>query len=409
MYIIKKDLIFLGYAMFRYIFAVLVFSVVAIPTAVMAGDEPTLIDLFGEEDAKEKQAQLDTPAAPQATEVAQNAPKEKVDDDGIFSFLNFSFLRKKEKPQPAATTTATANISAVDYEQQMTTKAEAGDVDAALTLGYMYLYGENGVTQNSEKAFKYYSMAAEKKDIIALNNLGSLYFNGIGTSRNIEKAVSLFDEAAQLGNNEAAVNLAFIYLSSQKASTPEIRERAIKLFSQAAQGGNITAQYMLGMIYYNGFGVAKDYDTAFRNLRKAASKFDEAQYQLAQLYMNAEGTPRNYGNAVNNLARAAQQGHIKSMILLGDILSSGRNYPLNVFDAYVWYNIASVYDAQNASEKRDFLEKKLKIEEVLQAQTKAEKFKTDTNEITQYIHSTFGYDLAKYVTEKQPAPQPQTK
>lgn len=398
--------------MLRYIFVLSVFCFASFP-CFSADGEPSLIDLFGEETSKEQAtAPKKDESSLQQTDSASAETKEKVDDAGIFSFLNFSFLRKKDTAQPQTAQPQGATPTQVNYEEQMIAKADQGDVDAALSLGYMYLYGENGAVQSNEKAFKYYSIAAEKKDIVALNNLGSLYFNGIGTPRNIEKAVLLFEEAAKLGNNEAAVNLAFIYLSSRMSSTQEVRTKAIKLFTQAAEGGNTTAQYMLGMIYYNGFGVAKNYDLAFQNLRKSAAKFDEAQYQLAHLYMNAEGTPRNYGNAVNNLARAAQQGHIKSMILLGDILSVGKNYPPNVFDAYVWYNIASVYDAPNASEKRDALEKVLKIEQVLQAQSKAEKFKTNTNEITQYIHSTFGYDLAKYVTDNtavQPSTQNETQ
>ena len=65
----------------------------------------------------------------------------------------------------------------------MTRLAEEGDVDACLTLGYMYLYGENGVARDPERAFKYYSMAAAQEDKIAVNNLGSLYYSGIGTEK----------------------------------------------------------------------------------------------------------------------------------------------------------------------------------------------------------------------------------
>ncbi|MDO4184442.1 MAG: tetratricopeptide repeat protein [Rhodospirillales bacterium] len=396
--------------MFRYIFVLLAFCLVSTP-CFSADNEPSLIDLFGEETA---QNQAETPKveqpAAQPTDSATVAAEkpEKVDDAGIFSFLNFSFLRKKEKAQEFV---RKENEPQENYLDRMTRLAEEdGDVEAALTLGYMYLYGENGVEADDAKAFKYYELAAAKDDIVALNNLGSLYFSGVGTNRDIEKAAALFKRAAELGNSEAAVNLAFIYLTARGGTDATTRSEVVRLFSQAAEGGNTTAQYMLGMIYYNGFGVTKNDDKAFIYLKKAASTFDEAQYQLGLRYMNAEGTPRNYGNAVKYLAHAANQGHVPSMIWLGDILSAGVNYPKNEVDAYVWYNVASVYDAASAAEKRDALEKRLKIEVLLQAQAKAEGFKIRPTEMTKYIHSTFGTELSKYVTKSvAEKPKPEAK
>ena len=52
----------------------------------------------------------------------------------------------------------------------------------------MYLYGEDGVPVDYKKAFTYYNMAAAQNDPIAVNNLGSLYFSGIGTEKNFTKA-----------------------------------------------------------------------------------------------------------------------------------------------------------------------------------------------------------------------------
>lgn len=390
--------------MIKYIFIALLSLIFTFP-AVADENEPSLIDLFGEEEKKEQvEKEREAPdlfsKAEETKKAESEEVKEEVDEKGMFSFLNFSFLRDKEK---AKEFTRKDDEPKESYEERMTRLAEEGDVDACLTLGYMYLYGEGGMQSDSEKAFKYYSMAADKGDKIAMNNLGSLYYSGIGTKKDVRQAIKLFDDAAKLGNNEAAVNLAFIYLTSGATDNPTVKSTVVKLFNQAANGDNITAQYMMGMIYYNGFGIAKNDDKAFQMLRKAASQYDEAQYQLALRYMNAEGTPRNYGNAVANLIKAAKQGHIPSMLWLGDILAAGTSFPKNEYEAYVWYNIASVYDAKNASEKRDMLEGKLKIEEVLQAQATAEKFKTQPTAITDYVHRTFGVNLAEYVTPKVPS------
>ena len=390
--------------MIKYI-AMLFVCAVSVSTAY-ADDDLSLIDLFGEETKKqdvqksEKQetwSDVESAKKQALSSEKETDDKEKVDDEGVFSFLNFSFLRKDKTKELARKNDEPQE----SYEERINRLANEGDVDACLTLGYMYLYGENGLEQDAQKAFQYYWMAAEKNDKIALNNLGSLYFSGIGVKKDKKRAVELFEKAAQLGNNEASVNLAFVYLTSVKNIDANMRSTIVRLFNQAAEGGNITGQYMMSMIYYNGYGIAKNDERAFVLLKKAAEQYDEAQYQLALRYMNAEGTPRNYKNAVANLVKAAKQGHIPSMVWLGDILSAGTSYPKNEYEAYIWYNIASVYDAPNVAEKRDILEQKLKIEEVLQAQETAESFKSKPTAITDYVHRTFGVNLADYVSAPQ--------
>ncbi len=208
----------------------------------------------------------------------------------------------------------------------------------------------------------------------------------------------MFDKAAKLGNGEAAINLAFIYLTSSNINSS--KNRIVELLQQAADGGNITAQYMIGYSYYRGFVVPKNFKKAFDLMKMAAVSYDEAQYELAQRYINAEGTPRNYGNAVKYLSEAAHQGNVKAMMDLGNILAAGTSYQKNEYQAYIWFNIASVYGIEGAAEKRDILEKILKIEEVLQAQAAAETFKEKPTEMTQYIRQTFGLELGSYIDDK---------
>ena len=384
--------------MIKYILMFLIVFAFALPA--MADEEVSLLDLFGEESkqevaqkAEKQEIQKEVKNHTETESAAENKAEEKVDEAGMFSFLNFSFLRKEKAEEFARKSDEAQDI----YEKRIDSLAEEGDVDACLTLGFMYLYGENGVEQDEEKAFKYYSIAAEKEDKIALNNLGSLYFSGIGVKKDVAKAAELFEKAAKLGNNEAAVNLAFVYLTSLPKQDAAVRSNIVRLFNQAAKGNNITAQYMMGMIYYYGYGISKNDEKSFLLLKKAATQYDEAQYQLALRYIRAEGTPRNYKNAVNNLKKSAHQGYIPSMVLLGDILAEGSSYPKNEYEAYIWYNIASVYDPAGVSQKRDLMEKKLKIEQVLQAQGISEKFSPKPTPITDYVHKTFGTNLAEYV------------
>ncbi len=370
--------------------------VMLVAFSAKAADDMSLIDLFGEEPKKEET--ISAPAEVKhrtEPEKKQKEEKVRVDDEGMFSFLNFSFLKNKKKVEEFARKPDEPQENFLD---RMTRMAEEGDVDACLTLGYMYLYGEKGVARNEEKAFRYYSMAASQKDMIAINNLGSLYYSGIGTEKDVNKAVEMFNKAAKLGNKEAAINLAFIYLTSPSKNISA--QRIIELLQQAAEGNNITAQYMMGYSYYRGFVVPKDFKKSFELIKQAAVSYDEAQYELALRYINAEGTPRNYNNAVKYLNQSAHQGNVQAMMELGNILAAGTSYQKNEYQAYIWFNIASVYGIEGAAEKRDILERILKIEEVLQAQSAAETFKEKPSEMTQYIRQTFGRNLGSYIDKK---------
>lgn len=322
-----------------------------------------------------------------------NAPAEvpKAEDKGIFSFLNI--FGKKNKPD----LNVVAGPSETILEKLIRT-AKEGDINSQLSLGYMYLYGEDGVAVDHKKAFEYYKMAAEQNDNVAINNLGSLYFSGIGTSRNPEVAAKMFDKAAQLGNSEASVNLAFLYISGQ--GIPKNGNAAMKLFAQAAEKGNPTAAYMLGYSYFRGYMVDQDMRKSFDLIRKSANAgYDEALFQVSQMYVNGWGTPQNYGNAVKALNKAVDQGHVGAMMSLGNILAIGEKYPRDIYTAHVLFNVASVRGAQDADSKRNILEKSLKIEELLQAQAQAEQYIEKPSELTVYIHQTFGDNIKSYVDD----------
>lgn len=325
-------------------------------------------------------------------EEKKSETKEEDDDKGIFSFMNFSFSKKEETKKVYAR----PNEKKESFLQRITRQAEEGDVNAQLTLGYMYLYGEEGVEIDYDKAFRYYSMAAAQKDNVAVNNLGSLYYSGIGTEKDLLKAATLFDEAAKLGNVEAAVNLAFIYLSGSNVGKNS--RAAMELFKQAADSGNPTAKFMLGYAYYKGFVYPQDYGKAVRLIREAAaSELAEAQYMMAVMYLNGQGITKNYGNAVKFLQQAVKQGNVDAMAELGDILALGTAYPKDVYKAHVLFNIAAVRGAPKAAEKRDAIEKVMKIEELLQAQSEAEKYVEEPSELTSYVKQTFGNDIRKYI------------
>lgn len=313
-------------------------------------------------------------------------------DKGIFSFLNF--WKQEQKAQIIDSKTENQET----LLQKLTRMAQEGDLNSQLTLGYMYLYGdeEANIEQDYQKAFSYYEQAAQQGDNVAINNLGSLYYSGIGVSRNLLKAVQLFSQASTLGNTESMVNLGFIYISG-KGDYYRPQE-AMRLFQTASAAKNPTADFMLGYAYYKGFEVEKNDIKAFELIKRSANAgYDEAQNILSTMYMNGEGTPQNYGNGVRALEQAVNQGNVPSMMELGYILANGEKYTKNIYKAHILFNIASVRGANGAAERREILRKSMKIEELLRAQTEAEAYKEKPSDLTKYIRQTFGTNIKQYI------------
>lgn len=60
--------------------------------------------------------------------------------------------------------------------------AEKGDVNAAFNLGTLHQHGD-GVAKNPTEALKWYRIAAERGDRESQSRLGAMYLNGEGTAK----------------------------------------------------------------------------------------------------------------------------------------------------------------------------------------------------------------------------------
>lgn len=325
--------------------------------------------------------------------VADEEELEDNENKGFFSFFSFG-RRDKDSKQAIATINGKENSL-----ENLQALADMGDVNALLNLGYMYLYGKDGVEMNYKKAFEYYQRAAMYNDDIALNNLGSIYYSGIGVRKNLSKAVELFSKASELGNIEASVNLAIIYLTKDSALNNP-REAISLLKTAANEGKNATARYLLGYAYYKGLEVPQNSKKAIALISEAAKqKYDEAQYMMGYMYLYGIGVTQNYNNAIKYFTQAAKQGNLSSITELAEIYAQGKRYKKDLYQAHIFYNVASVNGVPSAAAKREAVAGKLKLEEILQAQAEAEHYKIEPSRLTSYIRNTFGYNLAHYIDD----------
>lgn len=351
------------------------------------------VDLFDD-------SALDKPSATAAQDNSAAAADSSETDAGEESQGFLSFITKPLSLLFSADDkVSTPDGKEETFLERSTRQAKEGKIEDQMNLAYMYLYGTNGVQQDLAKAFEYYQMAAEQNNPIALNNLGSLYFNGIGTNVDVKKAVALFTKAAELGNDNAATNLAFIYLKGG-VKDPARNKIAMDLFKKAANSGNNVAKFMLGYAYYLGFVYEQNYDQAFKLIKSAAennSNLDEAQIVLADMYIKGTGTVQNYMKGIASFRSAVNQGNSEAFMKLADIYAKGKITPQNLIMAHSLYNVASVMEEPGAAEKRDEIGKKLKLEMLLQAQANAQNFKEAPSELTLYVRRTFGFNIRSYI------------
>jgi len=73
-------------------------------------------------------------------------------------------------------------------------------------LGYLY-----DLKGDYEKALKYYQLGADEGIDISFYNLGIFYLNGLGTSKNVTKAIENFKLSLNRGYHQANIDLALIY------------------------------------------------------------------------------------------------------------------------------------------------------------------------------------------------------
>src|SRR6185312_570848 len=111
-------------------------------------------------------------------------------------------------------------------------------------LGVCYENGI-GVEQNIQKAVKLYQKAAEQGDARALNILGFCYENGTGVEKYIQKAVELYQKAAEQGDADAQFSLGVCYENG--TGVEQNIQKAVELYQKAAKQGLVHAQNHLGV------------------------------------------------------------------------------------------------------------------------------------------------------------------
>lgn len=198
-----------------------------------------------------------------------------------------------------------------------------GNAKAETNLGDMYLFGRGGLDKNPLIALSWYLKAADQQWPDAQYRLGYMYEVGLGTGKNLQRAVELYRSAATAGYADAQNVLGVLYATGSDGLQRDDHE-AIEWYRKAAVQGSAKAQKNLGDMYYFGRGTDQpDYKEAMAWYKRAADQeFADAQFQLAFMYENGQGTEKSVETAKDLYQRAARNGSVKAQRAL-DRLNQG--------------------------------------------------------------------------------------
>ncbi len=132
-------------------------------------------------------------------------------------------------------------------------------------------------------AIKLLAKAASLGYLPAVNELGLDYYTGKYIKKDQDKAISIWEAAANSGSKEAQLRLSISDIYGN--GNDSLFKPAVDSIKNAVKNGSVLAQATLAYCYQNGIGLDKDLPYAVEYYRFAAQRGSQFAYnQLKQLY-----------------------------------------------------------------------------------------------------------------------------
>ena len=263
------------------------------------------------------------------TQSGEKVLTDKVYDCNFFRTLStyqgFSFDKPTEKDKK----------DDKDYKKILKKlKSESkANVDALNDLGFLHLNGL-GTKQNYKEAMKCFEKAAEKGSTIAMNNLAVMHQSGLGLKKtDANLAIKWYEKAAELNNSEAMAYLGDSYLMRNNADY----EEAVKWYKKAFEAGNDYALYRIGWMLSEGIGFSVNPEKAWEYYSMAVEKGNAtSMYEIGDAYKNGIGVNKSYTEAFEWYKKAAEKGNTVAMGELVSMYQTGLGTEQNYATAMSW-------------------------------------------------------------------------
>ena len=234
-----------------------------------------------------------------------------------------------------------------------------GQPYAAYAIAQMYSNGE-GVAADKDLAHIYYQKALngfldlENKDRADDNlfyKIGMMYKNGLGSEKDIAKAVDYFKRSALMDNKNGLYEYGKTLISSDYEKRDV--EKGSSYLRKAIEYGNINAKRFYAMQYISGENIDQDIDTGLKMLHEEADKNEAADTPsalcLGRLYFkNDYGIPLDIDKAEYYAIRAEKGGNEAAWYLLGKIYSDSNSNKYDIEKAITYFKKSAKCGDPNA-------------------------------------------------------------
>ena len=158
------------------------------------------------------------------------------------------------------------------------------------------------IPDNDDDGLAMVQARVEKKDPHALHHLGQKYFFGeIGLQKDMQKAVELYTEAAELGSVDALFNLGYAFELGEGVEQDETK--SVHFYIKAAMQGHSESRHNLGSIE----GEKKNFDRAVRHfLISAKMGYKNSVEIIKNMFMAGLATKEHYAQALKGYQDAVE-------------------------------------------------------------------------------------------------------
>jgi len=182
--------------------------------------------------------------------------------------------------------------------------ADGGHPIAQYSLGKLYEEGQGPIQRDPAEAAKWYRKAADQGIAAASNNLGLMYSQGAGVTKDLSAAAELWRSAAERGHPMAQYNIGLAYFNGDGVSTD--RTTAAQWFRRAAEAGVPEAQYVLGQFHRQGIALKEDPQRALSWYRMAAAQGHQGAEEQVRLLEDELGIAGDSGDSDESAAMVAK-------------------------------------------------------------------------------------------------------
>jgi len=157
-------------------------------------------------------------------------------------------------------------------------RVEKKDPVAINNLGEQYNFGELGLRKDRRRAFELYNEAAELGSIEALYNLGNAYDRGEVVQKDEAKGNHFYEKAAMQGHVESRHNLGC------SEGNEGNHDRAVRHFLVSAKMGYIASVEAIKTMFLRGTATKGQYALALRGYQAAVEEMKSLDRDEAKAY-----------------------------------------------------------------------------------------------------------------------------